>query len=47
MRDEFYKVSGDVRFGNLGSKQAGQFRHQIAMNTEGKFSPFEKLLSHI
>ncbi|KAK7732557.1 hypothetical protein SLS53_008444 [Cytospora paraplurivora] len=34
MRDEFYKVSGDVRYGNLGPKQARQFRHKIAMNTE-------------
>ncbi|KUI62882.1 Brefeldin A resistance protein [Cytospora mali] len=34
MRDEFYRVTGDVRYGNLGPKQARQFRHQIAMNTE-------------
>jgi hypothetical protein len=36
MRDEFYKVTGNVRYGNLGAKQAAQFRNQIAMNTEGK-----------
>ncbi|ROV97280.1 hypothetical protein VSDG_04785 [Cytospora chrysosperma] len=34
MRDEFYKVTGNVRYGNLGAKQAAQFRNQIAMNTE-------------
>lgn len=35
MRAEFHKVGGQVHYGNLGSKQADQFRHQIAMNTEG------------
>lgn len=36
LRDEFYKVSGDVRYGNIGSKEAQQFRSHIAMNTEGE-----------
>lgn len=36
MRDEFYKVEGDVRYGDLGANQARQFRQTISMNTEGK-----------
>ncbi|KAJ0383507.1 hypothetical protein COL922a_010351 [Colletotrichum nupharicola] len=37
-REEFHHVSGDVRYGNLGQKGAQQFRNQIVMNTEGKFT---------
>ncbi|KAK5113313.1 hypothetical protein LTR85_010930 [Meristemomyces frigidus] len=33
-REEFANVSGDVQYGNIGPKQAKQFRHQIVMNTE-------------
>ncbi|KAK4545939.1 hypothetical protein LTR36_002503 [Oleoguttula mirabilis] len=33
-REAFAAVSGDVRYGNVGPKQAKQFRHQIVMNTE-------------
>lgn len=35
MRDEFYKVEGEVRYGDLGANQARQFRQTIAMSTEG------------
>ncbi|KAK6068393.1 multidrug resistance protein CDR1 [Seiridium cupressi] len=34
MRGEFHRVTGQVHYGSLNSKQAEQFRHQIAMNTE-------------
>lgn len=43
MRDEFYKVEGDVRYGDLGANQARQFRQTISMNTEGE-RPFWELL---
>lgn len=35
MRDEFFKVEGEVRYGDLGANQAREFRQAIAMNTEG------------
>ncbi|KAI8622996.1 multidrug resistance protein CDR1 [Xylariaceae sp. FL1651] len=34
MRGEFSSVTGGVRYGNLGYKDAQKFRHQIVMNTE-------------
>ncbi|KAH6658427.1 putative ABC multidrug transporter [Truncatella angustata] len=34
MRGEYHRVTGQVTYGNLSSKQAEQFRHQITMNTE-------------
>lgn len=33
-RDEFDTVSGDVWYGNIGPREAQQFRSQIVMNTE-------------
>ncbi|EXF83814.1 multidrug resistance protein CDR1 [Colletotrichum fioriniae PJ7] len=33
-RNEFHHVSGDVRYGNLGHREARQFRNQVVMNTE-------------
>ncbi|KAK7743073.1 hypothetical protein SLS62_010705 [Diatrype stigma] len=32
--EEFREVTGTVRYGNVGPKQAKHFRHQIVMNTE-------------
>ncbi|KAI0401483.1 putative ABC multidrug transporter [Xylaria palmicola] len=34
MRREFASISGNVRYGNIGHKEAQRFRHQIVMNTE-------------
>jgi ABC-type multidrug transport system ATPase subunit len=36
-REEFEQVHGDVRYGNMGPKQAKNFRDQIVMNTEEDF----------
>ncbi|KAI9168002.1 ABC multidrug [Paramyrothecium foliicola] len=33
-RDEFQEILGQVRYGNIGHEKAGEFRHQIVMNTE-------------
>ncbi|KAI0855739.1 putative ABC multidrug transporter [Xylaria cubensis] len=34
MRQEFFRVSGNIRYGNIGHKEARRFRDQIVMNTE-------------